>query len=208
MGVQSSVQDAMLAAMPQLHAFALKLCRNPDQANDLVQETMMRGCQSIAAFQPGSNMIAWLTTILRNQFFSENRRTRNRPVEAIDDFADTLAVPPPQLISVELEELRTALDQLKFDERASLVLTLGAGHSYEEVAKICGCPVGTIKSRVNRARRRLLALLSGETSSGQSDAARAGMMAFPIHAAAPRIGSAGIAAAAKDRWIGALDTLK
>jgi RNA polymerase sigma-70 factor (ECF subfamily) len=174
MGVQSSVQDAMLAAMPQLHAFALKLCRNPDQANDLVQETMMRCCHSIAAFQPGSNMIAWLTTILRNHFFSEYRRPRNRPVEAIDDFADTLAVPPSQLISVELEELRTALGQLKSEERASLMLTLGAGHSYEEVAKIFGCPVGTVKSRVNRARRRLLALLSGETGAGQRDAARAG----------------------------------
>jgi RNA polymerase sigma-70 factor (ECF subfamily) len=158
----TSVQDAMMGAIPQLRAFAMKLCRNPDQADDLVQETIASGCKNIARFEPGTNMIAWLTTILRNHFLSECRRASYRLADPIDDYADTLAIPATQLASIETEELRSALIQLPSLERLALELVLGGGYSYEEAAEACGCPVGTIKSRVNRSRRKISLLLLGQ----------------------------------------------
>src|ERR1700759_1157836 len=85
MNVQPSVHDAMLGAVPQLRAFAMKLCRNVDQADDLVQETIARGCKNIDLFEPGTNMVAWLSTILRNHFLSECRRSSYRLSDAIED---------------------------------------------------------------------------------------------------------------------------
>lgn len=95
----------MLGVLPQLRAFAMKLCRNADQAEDLVQETITRGCKNIALFEPGTNMVAWLTTILRNHFLSECRRASYRLADSIDDHADTLALPGGQLASVETERI-------------------------------------------------------------------------------------------------------
>jgi RNA polymerase sigma-70 factor, ECF subfamily len=154
MSVQSSVHDAMLGAVPQLRAFAMKLCRNIDQADDLVQETIARGCKNIALFEPGTNMVAWLTTILRNHFLSECRRASYRLADPIEDHADTLTVPATQFRSVEMQELHAALQELPESERVALVLVLGAEYQYEEVARACGCPTGTIKSRVSRERLR------------------------------------------------------
>jgi RNA polymerase sigma-70 factor (ECF subfamily) len=162
MSLQPSAQDVMIGAIPQLRTFAMKLCRNPDQADDLVQETIARGCKSIARFEPGTNMIAWLTTILRNYFLSECRRASYRLADPIDDYASTLATPATQLASIETEELRSALIQLSSQERFALELVLGSGYSYEEAAEAYGCPVGTIKSRVNRARKKISVLLRGQ----------------------------------------------
>jgi RNA polymerase sigma-70 factor, ECF subfamily len=92
MNVQPSVHDAMLGAVPQLRAFAMRLCRNVDQADDLVQETIARGCKNIALFEPGTNMVAWLTTILRNHFLSECRRASYRLSDTIEDHVETLSM--------------------------------------------------------------------------------------------------------------------
>ncbi len=169
MSLQPSLRDAMLGALPQLRAFAMNLCRNADQADDLVQETVSRGCKNIALFEPGTNMVAWLTTILRNYFLSECRRAGNRFVDSIDEHADTLAVPAGQLTSVETGELRIALDRLPVQERSAIVLVLAAGYSYEEVAEAARCPVGTVKSRVSRARRKMLILLAADGARANAE---------------------------------------
>ena len=161
MSPQPALHAAMVSAVPQLRAFALKLCRNADQADDLVQETIALGCKGIAHFEPGTNMIAWLTTILRNHFLSERRRASYRLVDPLDDYADTLAVSATQLASVETDELRVALAELSQDERSAIVLVLGAGYSYEEVGDLNGCPPGTVKSRVSRARKKVASRLLG-----------------------------------------------
>lgn len=116
----------------------MKLCRNPDQVDDLVQEAIARRCKNIALFEPGTNMVAWLTTILRNHLLSECRRASYRLADPIDDDADTLDVPASQITSVETEELRVALDQLPEQECSPLVLILGAEYSYEEAAQAFG----------------------------------------------------------------------
>lgn len=162
MSVQPSMHAAMLGAVPRLRAFAMKLCRNIDQADDLVQETIARGCRNIALFQPGTNMVAWLTTILRNHFLSECRRARYRLSDPIEDHIETLSIPAAQFASVESQELRAALHELPESERVALMMVLGAGYEYEDVAQALGCPTGTVKSRVSRARRKILQRLSGE----------------------------------------------
>jgi RNA polymerase sigma-70 factor (ECF subfamily) len=160
MTLAPEIRDTMLAAIPKLRAFAISLCRNGDQAEDLVQETLLRACTSIDSFKPGTHMYAWLSTILRNHFYSEWRKRRR--LESIDDYAETMASKPTQIAQVEYDELRHALTKLTPDQREALVLIGASGQSYEEVAQICGCPTGTIKSRVHRARADLAQLLAIE----------------------------------------------
>src|SRR6195256_7093248 len=163
MSMRPSVRDAMLAAVPSLRAFAISLCGNVDRADDLVQETLLRAMANIDSFQPGTNMSGWLFTILRNLFRSEYRK-RRREVEDIDgSYAQSLKSQPEQHSRVEFEEFRVALAKLRPAEREALILIGASGLSYEEAATICECAVGTIKSRVNRARTRLSKLLSGES---------------------------------------------
>jgi RNA polymerase sigma-70 factor (ECF subfamily) len=152
----------MLGAVPSLRAFAISLSGNVDRADDLVQETLMRALANIQSFQPGTNMSAWLFTILRNLFRSEYRKRRREVEDSDGSYAETLKSQPEQIGHVEFEEFRGALNQLPQDQREALILVGASGFSYEEAAEICGCAVGTIKSRVNRARTRLAQLLSIE----------------------------------------------
>src|SRR5215218_3383499 len=175
MTMRPSVRDAMLAAVPSLRAFAISLCGNVDRADDLVQETLLRAMANIDSFQPGTNMSAWLFTILRNLFRSEYRKRRREVEDTDGSYADTLKSQPEQHGRVEFEEFRTALAKLPSDQREALLLVGASGFSYEEAAEICGCAVGTIKSRVNRARQRLQELLqiSGEADFGPDATSRA-----------------------------------
>src|SRR5881392_1144030 len=159
MTMRSSVRDAMLAAVPSLRAFAISLCGNVDRADDLVQETLLRALANIHSFQPGTNMNAWLFTILRNLFRSEYRKRKREVEDADGSYAESLKSHPDQLGRVEFQEFRAALAQLPDEQREALILVGASGFSYEEAADICGCAVGTIKSRVNRARSKLGALL-------------------------------------------------
>jgi RNA polymerase sigma-70 factor, ECF subfamily len=159
--LESTVGTAMLAAMPRLRAFAISLCRNGDQADDLVQDTLVRACANILSFTPGTNMLAWLCTIMKNHFFSLCRR-RRRPFELLDDYADSAASKPEQVTRAECNELWAALAKLEPGQRDVLIMIGASGLSYDEAAKACGCPTGTIKSRVNRARAELAQLLSIE----------------------------------------------
>jgi RNA polymerase sigma-70 factor, ECF subfamily len=153
------MQDAMLAAVPRLRAFAISLSGKVDRADDLVQETLLRAMANIHSFQPGTNMPAWLLTILRNRYRTEHRK-RRREIEDVDErYAESMISPPEQHSRVEFEEFRAALATLPPDQREALLLVGASGFSYEEAAAICDCAVGTVKSRVNRARTRLTELL-------------------------------------------------
>src|ERR1700741_5654595 len=159
MTLEPSVRDAMLSAGPSLRAFAISLSGNVDRADDLVQENLLRAMANIDSFQPGTNMSAWLFTILRNLFRSEYRKRRREVEDTDGSYAETLKSHPEQHSRVEFEEFRVALAKLPPDQREALLLVGATGFSYEEAAAICECAVGTIKSRVNRARTRLAELL-------------------------------------------------
>ena len=175
MTMRSSVRDAMLAAVPSLRAFAISLCGNVDRADDLVQETLLRAMANIDSFQPGTNMSAWLFTILRNLFRSDYRKRRREVEDDDGSYAESLKSQPEQTGRLELDELPAALAKLPADQREAVILVGASGLSYEEAADICGCPIGTIKSRVNRARTRLSELLSinGADDFGPDHATRA-----------------------------------
>jgi RNA polymerase sigma-70 factor (ECF subfamily) len=164
MGLDPSLREAVLAAVPKLRAFAISLCGNVDRADDLVQETLLRALANIDSFQPGTNMSAWLFTILRNHFHSEYRKRRREVEDGDGSYAETLKSQPDQTARLEFQEFRAALAKLPADQREALILVGASGFSYEETADICGCAVGTIKSRVNRARARLAELMSIETA--------------------------------------------
>ena len=160
MSLDPSLRDGLLKAVPSLRAFAISLSGNVDRADDLVQETLLRAIANIASFTPGTNLPAWLFTILRNQFRSEYRKRRREVEDADGKFAERLEVPAEQLSKVEFNDLRSALARLPEDQREALILVGASGFSYEEAAEICGCAVGTIKSRVNRARHRLADIMA------------------------------------------------
>jgi RNA polymerase sigma-70 factor, ECF subfamily len=157
-----ALRDAILAAVPSLRAFAISLCGQVDRADDLVQDTLLRALANIDRFQPGTNLNAWLFTILRNLFHSEYRKRRREVEDPDGSYASRLKVQPEQGSHLDFEDLRTALETLPGEQREALLLVGASGFSYEEAAAICGCAVGTIKSRVNRARSRLTALLAVE----------------------------------------------
>jgi RNA polymerase sigma-70 factor, ECF subfamily len=156
---QPSVQDAMLAALPGLRAFAISLSGSADRANDLVQETVIRAMANIDSFTPGTNMSAWLVTILRNRFRSEYRKGRREVEDPDGTYQASLKAPPEQFGRLEFKELIEALAKLPYLQREALLLVAASGFSYDEVAAICGVAVGTIKSRVSRARQRVAELL-------------------------------------------------
>src|ERR687888_1345590 len=164
MTLDPSTRDAVLGSIPNLRAFAISLCGNVDRADDLVQETILRALANIDSFQPGTNMAAWLFTILRNLFRSEYRKRRREVEDVEGKYAESLKSHPEQHSRVEFEEFRVALAKLPSDQREALILVGASGFSYEEAAAICDCAVGTIKSRVNRARTRLTELLALDDS--------------------------------------------
>jgi len=165
-------KDAMLAAVPKLRGFAVSLCGRTARADDLVQETLMKAWANLGSFQPGSNMVAWLCTILRNEFYSEFRRRRHEVGDEEGRFAARLAALPAQEGHMRMLEFRDALALLADEQREALILVGASGLSYEEAANICGCAVGTMKSRASRARAKLAEILSLAPQSGhESDRA-------------------------------------
>lgn len=158
-GPSASLRAELTKAIPNLRAFAISLCGDPTRADDLVQETLLKAWDHHASFQEGTNLKAWLFTILRNLFFSEHRKRRREVEDADGHLSAQLAVNPEQLGHMDFEDFLIALQTLPTDQREALILIGAEGFSYEEAAIISGCAVGTIKSRVNRARSRLNGLL-------------------------------------------------
>jgi RNA polymerase sigma-70 factor, ECF subfamily len=155
----------LIAVIPNLRAFAVSLCGNPDRADDLVQETLVKAWSNLGSFVEGTNLPAWLFTILRNIYYSEYRKRRREVADSDGAIAAKLATAPAQNGHMDLLDFRVALQQLPPDQREALILIGASGLSYEEAAQICGCAVGTMKSRVNRARNRLSELLSINSSN-------------------------------------------
>jgi RNA polymerase sigma-70 factor, ECF subfamily len=155
------VTDDMVALVPQLHTFARSLCRDGVRADDLVQEALMRAINNIQRFKPGTNLKAWLFTIVRNEHYSQLRRGKFEAQGMDIELLPEPSVPPDHDGKLELRDLNRALVSLSPGQRTALILVSVSGFSYEEAAEICGCAVGTIKSRVARAREMLLELLEG-----------------------------------------------
>ncbi len=160
MAPRDKLKDEMILAIPSLRAFAISLCANSERADDLVQETLMKAWANLSSFTEGTNLSAWLFTILRNAFYSEFRKRRREVEDADGQMAERLASIPSQNSYMDLQDFRAALMGLPANQREVLILVGGAGMSYEEVARICGCAIGTVKSRVNRARNRLAEILA------------------------------------------------
>ncbi len=156
-----NVAEEMVSLVPQLHSFARSLCRDGVRADDLVQEALLRAFDNLERFKPGTNLKAWLFTIVRNEHYSQLRRRKFEAHDVTNDQLPEPSVPPDHDGELELRDLNRALAALSPGQRAALILVSASGFSYEEAASICGCAVGTIKSRVARARRALLAMLEG-----------------------------------------------
>ena len=145
--------------VPHLRAFARGLCGRPDMADDLVQETMLKAWAAQARFEPGTSMRAWTFVILRNAYLTDMRRNRFRG-EYDETVAERiLTAPAGQEEPLHLSDLHRALLTLPPERREALLLVGAGGFSYEEAANICGCAVGTIKSRVGRARAALSSMI-------------------------------------------------
>ena len=135
MRIDESVRQEILGSVPGLRAFAISLCGNVDRADDLVQEALLRALANIHSFQPGTNMSAWLFTILRNHFRSEYRKRRREVEDADGHYADSLTSHPEQHGQLELSEFREALAKLPDEQREALILVGASGFSYEEAAE-------------------------------------------------------------------------
>src|ERR1700692_3152308 len=149
----------LVQLIPHLRAFARTLTGDQASADDLAQDALMKAWDARASYQMGTNMKAWTFMILRNQFYSEKRRSW-RQTQLDQDAAERtlVAVDDPQA-PVALDELRLGLGMLPAEQREALILVGAGGFAYEEAAEICGCAVGTVKSRVSRARRALQGIL-------------------------------------------------
>ena len=158
---EQMVTDDMVALVPQLHTFARSLTRDGVRADDLVQEALMRAFDNIERFKPGTNLKAWLFTIVRNEHYSQLRRRKFEAHGVDTSLLPEPSVPPDHDGKLELRDLNRALSALSPGQRTALILVSASGFSYEEAAAICGCAVGTIKSRVARARETLLEMLEG-----------------------------------------------
>lgn len=165
MGDEREWRDDVVGMIPALRAFAWSLSHNGSDADDLVQDTLIKAWTNREKFEPGTNLRAWLFTILRNTYYTQVIRRRREVRDETGEYANNLRAPPTQEWSVAMHALQAALTQLPDEHREALILVGAAGLSYEEAAEICGCALGTIKSRVNRARAKLLKIMDAEEPS-------------------------------------------
>lgn len=156
---RATFKQELTRVIPHLRAFARGLCGRPDLADDLVQETMLKAWAAQDRFEPGTSMRAWTFVILRNAYLTDMRRNRFRG-EYDEVVAERILVAPAgQEGPLHLADLHRALLTLPPERREALLLVGAGGFSYEEAAEICGCAVGTIKSRVGRARATLAEMI-------------------------------------------------
>jgi RNA polymerase sigma-70 factor, ECF subfamily len=148
-------QDGLLLYESNLKAFAISLARCADQAEDLVQETLVRALRAQAQFKPGTNQRAWLFTILRNAYYSSLRYSRRKVEDADGTYALTLVASESQEERIALLDVLGAIDALPAKDREVISLVAFEGFNYSAATKILGCNVGTMKSKLARARRKL-----------------------------------------------------
>jgi RNA polymerase sigma-70 factor (ECF subfamily) len=164
--IDRAFTDGILASVTSLRAFAISLTRDADQAEDLVQETVLRAISKQEQFVAGTNLQAWLFTILRNQFFSEHRKSLREVEDGDGSYAATMIALPDQEDRIMMHDLEAALGKLPEGQREAILLVGADGLSYEEAAQALGCAVGTVKSRVNRARKCLAELMRLASEDG------------------------------------------
>ncbi len=152
-------RDELVDHLPAMRAFAISLTRNSATADDMVQDTLVKAWTNIDKFHVGSNMRAWLFTILRNTYYSSRRKAKREVADIDGVFTESLAEKPAHDGHLQMNDFRTALGKLKDEQREALLLVGASGFSYEEAAEMCGVAVGTVKSRVNRARSQLVDLM-------------------------------------------------
>jgi RNA polymerase sigma-70 factor (ECF subfamily) len=156
----------LVGIIPHLRAFARSLTRNREQADDLVHDAVVRALSAANQFRPGTNFKAWMFTILRNLYYNEGRKDRARCVSLDGLTIEVEATPPSQEALLEFRDFRRAYWRLSDNHREVLILVGASGLSYEEAAQVCNCAVGTIKSRISRARHELAQLLAGDEAGG------------------------------------------
>jgi RNA polymerase sigma-70 factor (ECF subfamily) len=195
----------LLGLVPFLRAFARSLCGSQEGADDLAQEALVKAWQSRDSFMPGTNLKAWLFTILRNQFYSDRRRAwRQAPWD--QEAAERIpGGGQDQGWAAELSDTARALRCLTDEQREALILVGAGGFSYEDAAEICNCAVGTVKSRVARARKALIAILDGDEALPQTERPAGGEAAREIMAQLDRLAPPGGADAARRRRKGTSD---
>ena len=153
-------RDEIVTHLPALRAFARGLTGNVTSADDLVQDTVLKAWSKFDQFKEGTNLRAWLFTILRNTFLSQQRKRAKEVSDSTGSFAAKLASKPDHDGRMALQELNDALKTLPVEQREALLLVGALGFSVEEAAETCGCASGTIKSRANRGRKTLAELLN------------------------------------------------
>jgi RNA polymerase sigma-70 factor, ECF subfamily len=157
--VDPAFETELTGLIPQMRAFARSLCGDATEADDLAQQALLRAWAKRDSYEPGTNMRAWVFMIVRNQFYSEKRRSwRASQLDPAVAEATLVAVDDPTA-ALSLDEVRRAVTLLPEEQREALILIAAGGLAYEEAAEICGVAVGTMKSRVSRARDRLALIL-------------------------------------------------
>lgn len=159
-----AAQSDVVALIPALRAFARTFCQKPEEADDLVQETLMKALANLDKFEPGTRLKSWLFTIMRNSFCTRIKKSSRESIGLPEALAASLVTEASQDWVVQADEVRRALERLPAHHREILVLIVMLGERYEDAAVICGCAVGTVKSRLNRAREQLRREL-GETDA-------------------------------------------
>ncbi|HUZ13450.1 MAG TPA: sigma-70 family RNA polymerase sigma factor [Caulobacteraceae bacterium] len=177
----------LVTLIPHLRAFARTLCGDATAADDLAQDAMLKAWDARLSFEMGTNMKAWTFMILRNQFYSDKRRAWRQTQLDQEAAERTLVAVDDPAAPVALDELRQGLGMLPPEQREALILVGAGGFAYEEAAAICGCAVGTVKSRVSRARRALQAVL--ESGNYRREKSSAGKAMDAILADAERLSS-------------------
>ncbi|MGR3501847.1 RNA polymerase sigma factor [Pseudaestuariivita sp.] len=156
---EADPRDELVTHLGAMRAFAMSLTRNSATADDLVQDTLVKAWTNIEKFEVGTNMRAWLFTILRNTYYSMLRKRRREVADVDDTLAGLMAEKPAHDGRLQMRDFEGAFAQLTPEQREALVLVGAEGFSYEDAAAMTDVAVGTVKSRVNRARARLAELM-------------------------------------------------
>ena len=162
-------REAIIDHLPAMRAFAISLTRNATLADDVVQDAVVKAWSRFDQFEAGTNLRAWLFTILRNALYSYHRKHRREVSDSDGTFAGRLAVKPDHNGRLMLRDVMAAFETLPVEQREVLLLIGAAGFSYEEAAGMCGVSLGTVKSRMARGRQALYALLGADWCEGGLD---------------------------------------
>lgn len=180
-------REELVEHLPAMRAFAMSLTRNSAIADDMVQDTLVKAWTNIDKFKAGTNLRAWLFTILRNTYYSNRRKARHEVADVDGVFTENLSQKPDHDGRLQMADFRTAFAQLADEQREALILVGASGFAYEEAAEMCGVAVGTIKSRVNRGRARLAELmhLNDDEALEMTDTATMAVVADRANGALP-----------------------